>query len=221
MIKIGTMYFPDGERHFQVFAEDIEGYQRPQRDYAFNYVTNWDLALDLGANVGIFARHFAEKFKEVWAIEPLSVNIECLKMNVPDNVKLKQIAVGDRSGSFKMYQDMKSTGGSFICDRDDVDRPPVNLDPTKIIDVEMVTVDSFDLSSVGLIKLDIQGSEVIALKGAAETIKRCRPVVLIEEKPIGGPTGATDHIKAAADLLFSFGMSAKDRVGADRIYVFE
>ena len=69
--------------------------------------------------------------------------------------------------------------------------------------------------------LDVQGSELIALKGAAETIKRCRPVVLIEEKPIGGPTGSTAHIHQARDFLWHLGMTRKDRMGADRVYAFE
>jgi FkbM family methyltransferase len=219
---IGNLYFPPGERHFQTFADDVENYQRPQREKAFEYVTNWRCAVDIGANVGIFARHFAHKFERVVAIEPIPVNVACIQLNTPDNVEIVEKAIGDRSGACEMYLTDKSLGGAFVSDHDGVDRPPMKAwrDESRSR-VEMVRLDDLALEDVGLIKLDIQGSEVIALKGARETLERCRPVVLIEEKPLGGPTGSTLHIEMAAEVLIDYGMVPKERVGADRIYVFE
>lgn len=221
LITIGGLYFPDGERHFQRFADNIADYQRPQRDRAFTYVRDWSLALDVGANIGIFSRHFAEKFEEVWAIEPLQANIECLEKNVPSNVLIKQFAIGDKTAKRTIYQTPNSLGGAFISDDDGVPTPSMTLNDKLKVEVDMVTIDSFELRTVGLIKLDIQGSEVIAIKGAEETLRRCRPVVLIEEKPLGGPTGSVTHIHEATALLLSFGMIAKELVGADRVYIYE
>lgn len=221
MIKIGSLFFPDGERHFQAFASDIEGYQRAQRDRAFTYVKDWRLAIDVGANVGIFSRHFAERFETVWAIEPLQANIECLEKNVPDNVVIKQFAVGDKMAKRTIYQTPNSLGGAFILDDEGVPTPHSNLHEKLKVGVDMVTIDSLEPPAVGLMKLDIQGSEVIALKGAEQTLKRCRPVVLIEEKPLGGPKGSVAHIQEGRALLLSYGMTAKEQVGADRIYIFE
>ena len=42
------------------------------------------------------------------------------------------------------------------------------------------TIDSFDFKSVNFIKMDIQGSEVMALAGAKKTIKKSRPIIFIE-----------------------------------------
>ena len=221
VIQIGGVYFPDGERHFQTFADDIDGYQKPQRDAALKYVKDWRRAMDLGANVGIFSRHFAKHFEEVLSVEPLEANIECLKLNLPENCKIVPYAIGDRNVRQKMYQTPKSLGGAFIMDDPDVDAPPVVINQDLVVEVDMITVDSMNLDSLGLFKLDIQGSEVIALKGARETILKYRPVVLIEEKPVGGPTGSVDHIKLAMEHLLSLGLVAKERVGADRVYVFE
>jgi len=221
-ILIGGLHFPDTERHFQVFGENVADYQRPQREKAFEYVTDWRLAIDLGANVGIFARHFASRFDEVWAIEPLTANIECLKRNIPENVKIKKFAIGDAEREATIYLTPKSLGGAFVFDHDGVDHPPLkSIDDTLMEHVQMRTIDSFELEHLGLFKLDIQGSEVIAIKGAEKTLRRCRPVVLIEEKPVGGPGGTTDHIAAATALLVELGMTPKERVGADRIYIFE
>ena len=220
MIKIGDMFFPDGERHFQAFGDAIADYQRPQREYAFQYVTSWEVALDLGANVGIFSRHFAERFTKVIAVEPLVDNVECLRLNVPGNVEIIQTAVGDRAGTVRIYKTPKGLGGAFVSDHEDVERPNIPIRSELLEEVPMVTVDSLKLQHVGLVKLDLQGSELIALRGAAETLRRCRPVTMIEEKPLGGQGGSMQHVFDARALLLELGYTMAEMVGADRIYRF-
>jgi hypothetical protein len=46
-------------------------------------------------------------------------------------------------------------------------------------------------------------------------------VVLIEEKPIGGPQGDTSHISVIHNFMEKVGATAKEKVGGDRIFVFE
>lgn len=220
MQLIGDMYFPDIERHFQRFSEAIADYQRPQREKAFEYVTDWSLCIDLGANVGIFSRHFATRFDEVWAIEPLADNIECLRLNVPGNVKIMQVAVGQECRTATIYKTPKSLGGAFVCDDGEVEVPTTFQDPALFEEVSMITLDSLDIPRLGLLKLDIQGSEVIALRGALNTLQRCHPVVLIEEKPLGGAAGSTEHIAMATQLLSGIGMTPREKVGADRVFTF-
>ncbi len=222
MKKIGSLFFPDIEEHFQAFSADIENYQRAGRDKAFEYVRNWRCAVDLGANVGIFARHFASRFDRVIAIDPLPENVECIRMNCPDNVEILQLAIGDRDAQLDLYTTAVTTGGAFVAGHADVEAlPGFEFRDSLRRPARMVTLDSLGLEHMDLIKLDIQGSEVIALRGAAETIARCKPVVLIEEKPLGGPTGSTAHIDLATELLLSYGMTARERAGADRVYAFE
>src|SRR4030095_13809625 len=107
------------------------------------------------------------------------------------NVLIKQVAVGDRHSATTIYQTPKNVGGSFVCDHDKVENPIGEFEGAPKVIVEMITIDSLGLDAVGLIKLDIQGSETIALRGAEETLRRCRPVVLIEEKPLGSAKGST------------------------------
>lgn len=220
MIKIGDIFFPDRETHFQQFEQDIDAYQRPGRLKAYDYVRCFDLAVDIGANVGIFSRGFASRFKHVCAIEPLPENLACLRRNLPQNAYIVDKAIGDRPGKVTMFLPLSSLGGAFVTDHEDIDLPfDYPMAKAQLVETEMITLDSLGLSSVGLIKLDIQGAEAVALRGAEDTIRRCKPVILIEEKP-GGQNQSTRHISEAQALLRNFGMVAKERVGADRIYVF-
>jgi hypothetical protein len=85
----------------------------------------------------------------------------------------------------------------------------------------MITLDSLGLEEVGLVKIDIQGAEPLALRGAEATLRRCKPIVLIEEKPFGGKgaNGSVEHIKESRDILLGYGYREGEKVGADRIYL--
>jgi FkbM family methyltransferase len=46
--------------------------------------------------------------------------------------------------------------------------------------VRSMTVDELNLPRVDAIKIDVQGSDLAAMRGARETIKRCRPIIVFE-----------------------------------------
>ena len=46
--------------------------------------------------------------------------------------------------------------------------------------VQKIAIDTLELPRVDLIKLDIEGMEMDALAGAAQTVERCQPIVLVE-----------------------------------------
>ena len=215
MQLVGNIYLPDGDYHFAEFGADLEHYQEPQRLKAFEYVTTWDCAVDLGAHVGIFSRHFAQHFKRVVSFEPTQETRECLEKNVPDNVTIIPYACGDHEGTVLFRRHIKNSGGSEMVDN------RADIPGFEHYSVRMITLDSLDLEGVGLVKIDVQGCEPMALRGAADTLRRCKPVVLIEEKPLGGPTGSVEHIEVSRNILLGYGYSERERVGADRIYICE
>ena len=88
MIEVGGLFFPEGEAHFTTYGDGVADYQRPQRDYALSFVSDWRLAVDVGGHCGIFSRHFAQRFEKVMSFEPMPELRECLILNVPDNVEI-------------------------------------------------------------------------------------------------------------------------------------
>lgn len=218
LIKVGAFYMPDSDIRFSKLGEEIADYQRPQRDAAFKFLKTRRRALDIGANIGIFSRHFAQEFDRVSAFEPLAINVACLERNLPGNVEIHRAAVGDAPGEVQLYQTPKTLGNAFISGHADVIEAQQKFFAKQRLETApMITIDSLGLDDVDLIKLDIQGAELIALKGAVETIRRCRPVIMVEEKATGEAAEEIDRIRV---LLQGLGMVRKDRVGADRIYVF-
>ena len=46
--------------------------------------------------------------------------------------------------------------------------------------VRLLTIDSLKLADLGLLKVDVEGSELAVISGARRTIERCRPVMYLE-----------------------------------------
>lgn len=223
LTQIGGLWFPKDENHFTGYGEKVADYQRPQSDFAMLYVKDFRLALDIGGHVGIFSRRFAERFERVIGFEPMENLHECYRLNCPDNCEIIHAAVSDTMGECEMHVlSLKNTGCSYIADDPRIGAlaPPVKAGTPRIT-VPMITLDSLNLEHVGLIKLDVQGAEPQVMAGGRETILRCRPVILIEEKPLGGPEGDVSHIALFAEILTDLGLTKRKRVGADAIWSFD
>jgi ribulose 1,5-bisphosphate carboxylase large subunit-like protein len=82
----------------------------------------------------------------------------------------------------------------------------------------MRMLDSYGLSAVDFIKLDCEGYELFALRGAEETIKRWMPVITVEQKPGHGQQfglGDTDAVR----WLLKRGYKLAQELGGDYIMV--
>ena len=205
-------WFPEGETHLTRMLDKSVNkggpnrYQFQVRDRSMGYVTNKRLALDIGANVGLWSRDLVKNFTTVMAWEPVPMFRECLIRNVPaDNLQIRTEALGDQNTKVTMNVAVDNMGHTHV----DPDRMGQG-------ETELRTLDSYELTDVDYIKIDCEGFEYRVLKGAEETIKRCRPLVIVEQKP--HDTYTRDYGQfAAVELLQSWGMRNVDRVKDDWI----
>ena len=70
------------------------------------------------------------------------------------------------------------------------------------VPVRIRTIDSLDLAQCGMIKIDVEGFEPRVLRGAAETIHRCRPILYIENDRASQQQEVIDLIAAADYRLY-------------------
>ncbi len=86
-------------------------------------------------------------------------------------------------------------------------------------DIPSVTIDSLKLPYCGLIKLDIEGAEMDALLGALDTIRRCKPVIVIEcSSKIAKIRGIS--VDMPAHYLERMGAQEFFRMRHDRVYAW-
>jgi hypothetical protein len=85
--------------------------------------------------------------------------------------------------------------------------------------IEVRTLDSYQFAEVDLIKCDNEGYEVFVMRGAAETIKRCRPCVIVEQKPGHGKAFNLPD-DAAVRFLKKLGMQVQNVISGDYVMTF-
>lgn len=137
---------------------------------------------DLGAHVGYYALRAAAAAEQVYAFEPASATYEVLERNVARNglrnVRPFRLAVVDREAELDLNL-YETSGNNSIVDRRLPHLSRVGLEPVPGVGLDEL-VESEGLSPPTLMKLDVEGSELAALRGARRTIERHRPVILVE-----------------------------------------
>ncbi len=169
-------------------------YQKNKLNAALEYVKNFTTAIDAGANYGIMSYNLNNKFSKIYAFEVETRVRECLKKNIEkfqlDNVVVCDCGLSDKEEHVSLNY-LKNTFGTYI----NKSEPGNNI---------CKTLDSFEFTEVGFIKLDCEGYEPYILKGAEQTIKKYRPVILMEEKNYSKRYYGEEG-NLAVDLLLSWG----------------
>jgi FkbM family methyltransferase len=135
-------------------------------------------AVDVGANKGTYTYALARLAKRVWAFEPNPKMFEILRRGAAANVTASMVALSDRSGLAEFRVPRMRKGG--------FSNQGGSLSTTKItenyrsVSVEARRLDELELQDIGFMKIDVEGFEAEVLDGARETIRQCRPVMLIE-----------------------------------------
>lgn len=146
--------------------------------------------LDCGANIGIHSVHWARHcygWGKVKAYEAQPTLFYALAgnsvINNLSNIEPYNLAIGQRKGQILVPNLDYSQPTSFGSLELDPSREHENIgqpvDYEQGIEVNMISIDSLN-TSADLIKLDIEGMELDALRGAVNTIKNNRPIMLIE-----------------------------------------
>ena len=148
------------------------------------------LVVEIGANIGAHTVELSQLVGvrgTVVAFEPQRVVFQTLCANIAlnncANVYTYQSAVGDHVGTIKVPflppDQFNNFGGLSLRGTEAGD------------DVPLTTLDALNLPTCHLLKIDVEGMEVEVLRGAADTIARCRPVIYAED----------DRVERSAELV--------------------
>lgn len=149
-----------------------------------------DVVYDVGAFAGLYACSATlASPQKIFAFEPLDERVETLKSNIQENgvsdkIQIKQFALGSESEEIKLTPD-----GS----------PGPEGTP-----VPVVPADDLSLAPPDVIKMDIEGGELEALKGMNNCLTNCR-VAFIECHPNENDDISSDCIEIK-ELLQSSGL---------------
>lgn len=158
-------------------------YEESLKAEILQHLPNGGVFFDVGANIGLISL-FVSKFHpdaKVFSFEPGSIVGRCLKetihKNKLKNLSLIQKGVSDHTGLAEFFVDPKSTGGSSLI------KVHAGSKNQYVEKIELVSLDDFSKEShviPDVIKIDIEGAETLALKGASRLISEHSPHLIIE-----------------------------------------
>jgi FkbM family methyltransferase len=141
---------------------------------------------DFGANFGYYAITIATALRgdcRIYAFEPNPPTLRRFRKNLELNstrgVHPREEGVSDAPGRALVVEEPAHSGAAYL---DQAFNP---VDGTSAINI--TTLDLFceqhKIDRLDLIKMDIEGAELRALRGGVETLRRFQPVILIELNP--------------------------------------
>ncbi|MDF1737813.1 MAG: FkbM family methyltransferase [Verrucomicrobiales bacterium] len=145
-------------------------------------VQKGDVCLDIGAHKGVVTHMLTKRVGEkgaVIAFEPQKELFEWLKRMISSfrfsNVTVEAVALAEKSGNRTLYRSGVTRSGSLTEDSD------THLES---ITVEAIALDDYcessSLDEISFVKIDVDGFELQVLEGGARTLRKFKPILLVE-----------------------------------------
>lgn len=184
-------------------------YSRNDVEMMGRILKSGDVFVDAGANIGwhtVIGAKIVGPTGRVLAFEPEPRNAALLRKNVAHNaltnVEVIEEALTEKPGVMKLHLAEGNWGDHILGLETESRRSTVDVTCTTIDD--SLAKRGIDASRLRLIKFDIQGSEVDALKGMKQTLSRHRMPIILEYSP--------KHLRAVGRSFFDV-FSFIDRYG--------
>ena len=134
---------------------------------------------DVGANIGNHSLDFSTYADQVYSFEPLGFVFDVLKRNVEENdinnVILTNKALSVDAGMADIYVVKNNVGASGFYEKES---------QSEVVRVEKIVGDDFcereGIQRIDLLKVDVEGHEDEVLRGLIGSIKKFKPVIMIE-----------------------------------------
>ena len=158
--------------------EEIEGGE-PELAMLGSLVGKGGVAIDIGANEGVYAYALSELGAVVHAIEANPAFAEFAKRSLGARATVHQLALSNEMGQASFFIPLAEDSSELHL-AGNLKNSHSQFERQTVIKVEVRTLDSFELTNVQLIKVDVEGSELEVLAGARNTILRDHPALLLE-----------------------------------------
>jgi FkbM family methyltransferase len=193
-----------------------------------HFVHPGDVVYDIGANLGLYARHLVSTLHagRVVSFEPVAENRELLTANlalggIADRVILMPMALADEDGTAEFQVDdmqsasgtlSKVTGGDPCVGRQNLGLGPLTAQVVcRSLDGLLADPPSpgTPLPLPDVLKIDVEGAEALLLRGAARLLRERGPRLLIE---LHGAAVAGEVLSLLADAGYSCVAKVSDRI---------
>lgn len=193
-----------------------------------NFADNSKDAIDIGVYRGVYSYKLSSHFKNIHSFEPNPLLYPYLEKNLKKiikNINLYNVGLSDKNGDVTLKLPIRSK--SIF--KDNIEElfklgaasihPIKTFDNYKSIPVKIKKLDDIDLKNkIKFMKIDVEGHELEVIKGATETIKKNKPVLLVEIEKRHSKKNVVDSIsfikKYGYDCYF---VKNKELISCDKL----
>ena len=193
--KNGVIFYIDVlEKEVKFYMDPNDIRESPKEIFNFNNYEYYEILLltkiiekcqvvfDIGANIGWYSVYL-DKFEgvtEIHSFEPMPSNFKKLKANLELNnsskVSANNFGFSDSNEFLKMYYNSSLTGATSVKQNIEI--------CNELIECQFKKMDDYVLQKginrIDFIKIDIEGAELLALKGALNSIRNFLPILFLE-----------------------------------------
>ena len=142
MKQIKGIWLPDDDTHFEEHLNkgpEFKGagtYQYSKITQALACVKRYEVALDIGAHVGLWSRVLTHYFRRIYAFEPVPNHIICFLRNLREQIKherviLIPIAIGNEQTDIYINTVTDNSGNAHV------DNSGIKVSSKRIDDLEI------------------------------------------------------------------------------------
>ena len=172
---------------------------------------NDKVIIDLGANIGNHSLSFSKFSKEVLAFEPNPFIFDLLKTNTKKikNIKIFNFGASNKKTSIiAKIPKLNCGGGSLKLDKKNSKANQFYEAVFNLIPLDKIPV--LKRKDIGLVKIDVEGHELHALKGMVSLLKKNKPIIVFEQnRGIKNKTSA--EVRFLKNLGYKFLYDLKKR----------
>lgn len=213
------MFLPPYWRGVAKLIYAFRDHYEPELAYLERILSPGKIFVDAGANFGIYTAMASKTVGEggrVISFEPSARAFPVLRHNIAingfKNVQAFPIALAEKPGKARLYH--HSAVGSDALAKDSTFDPDAYAEEIETESLDNVLRQT-QLERVDVIKMDVQGAEELAMRGANEIIISARPVIMFEFHPEGAislglkPEGAWNFLKGLGYDFFGVGQHGR------------
>ena len=198
-------------------------WEEHQHDIIDKYLDEKSIVIEAGSHIGTIAVKLAKTCGLTYCFEPVINTYSLLEFNMNKNCisnkfKLFNKGLGERIKTENISW-ISNEGSGGIGITNNFFEPAKQRDKTETI--EIITIDSLNLDRLDYIKIDIEGYEEHVIIGGIDTIKKHKPIIVLECYETFSPLkpASLEYVKNKYNLLLNLGYKIQHIWNADFLFI--
>ena len=198
-------------------------WEEHQHNIIDEYLDGNSIAIEAGGHVGTLAVKLAKTCKMLYTFEPVKSTYNLLKNNMELNCEDEKYTIFNKglgeSNKTEKISWISPEGSGGVGLTNNFIEPADQLKNSD--DIEIITIDSLCLDELDYIKIDVEGYEENVINGGIETIKKFKPLIILECYESFSPLieASLEFVMKKYDFLIRLGYEVKHTWKADFLFI--